>query len=208
MTGDPTHYSTHFNQSDCKNSGPSAIEEHCLLDMGLSAADAKDLTLAWRQTTAAVMRAVYEHGGWAWQMFTEAGPPALSSNASECAKAYRGACLETSKQQTHMCSFKLSLNNSHSPGSLTDPEGDVAKFLLLRGPFAYLGTGWVGCIGEGASRHSNETYVRPAAFERDYGTPLGICGEEGPNSGVFTREYTKAKVSHDCHTGESLIQMK
>ena len=56
----------------------------------------------------------------------------------------------------------LTLANSHSPGSQTDPEGDVAKFLVLRGPYAYIGTSWVGCVGEGASRRSNETYDRPA----------------------------------------------
>lgn len=43
-----------FNQSDCKVSGPSEIEEHCLLDMGLSEDDVLELTAAWRQTTAEV----------------------------------------------------------------------------------------------------------------------------------------------------------
>ena len=57
-----------FNQSDCKNSGPSEIEEHCLLDMGLSEQDAIDLTLAWRNTTVEAMRAVHAAGGWVWQI--------------------------------------------------------------------------------------------------------------------------------------------
>ena len=46
-----------FNASDC-GTGPSEIEKHCLLDMGVSAEDVKDITLAWRNTTAAAMRAV------------------------------------------------------------------------------------------------------------------------------------------------------
>lgn len=43
----------------------------------------------------------------------------------------RSRCL----RRTHITTFKLSLADRHSPGSLMDPEGDVAKFLLLRGPY-------------------------------------------------------------------------
>ena len=64
----------------------------------------------------------------------------------------------------------------------------------------------MGCVGEGKSRHSNETYVRAAAFDRDYGTPLGLCKEV--SDGVFRREFTKATASHDCNTGKSSVTMK
>lgn len=196
-----------FNLSDCKNSGPSEIEEHCLLDMGLSEQDAKDLTLAWRNTTVAALQAVHAAGGWVWQMFTESNVGEFATNESAaCAKAYRAACTSTSPHQTHIVIHGLSLSNHHSPGSITDAEGDVAKFLVLRGPHAYLGTGWVGCVGEGAARHSNETYVRPPWFDYDYGTPTGLCKESTP--GVFTREWTKATAQHDCNTGQSSIAMR
>ena len=70
----------------------------------------------------------------------------------------------------------------------------------------HAGTAWVGCVGEGASRKSNETYVRPPAFDVDYGTPLGVCKQSTP--GVFTREWTKATVEHSCTTGQSSLKMK
>ena len=202
LPGDPRPY----NISDCEDSGPSEIEAHCLLDMGLTARDVHDLVLAWRNTTAQVLRAVHRAGGWAWQMFTEAGPPEPTANVDSCIEQYRGACQPTSKQQQNMCSYKLTLSDRHSPGSLTDPDGDVAKFLILRGPYAFLGTAWVGCVGEGTSRHSNESYVRPPSFERDYGTPVGLCKETA--AGVFAREWTKATAAFDCNTNRSTLTMK
>ena len=86
------------------------------------------------------------------------------------------------------------------------------------GADAYLGTGWVGCVGEGASRHSNETYVRPALFDADYGVPTAtsaargrgatLCAEVEGQPGLFRREYTKAIVTFDCRTNQSSITMK
>ena len=62
----------------------------------------------------------------------------------------------------------------------------------------------MGCVGEGASRHSNETYVRAPALDADYGVPIdAVCAETTP--GVFSRRYTKATAKHDCHTGKSTI---
>jgi hypothetical protein len=210
---DPVGTPLPFNASDC-GTGPSEIERHCLLDMGLAAADVADVTRAWRATTAAAMRAVAAGGGWVWQMFSEnaiednrtAGGP--GNDASKCIAAYVEACQPRSKQQTHINSFKLTLSDPHSPGSLVDPVADVAKFLLLRGPWAFLGTAWVGCVGEGAGRHSNETYVRAPAFDVDYGTPMGVCKQSDAKPGLFAREWTKATVEHDCRTGKSSLKMK
>jgi hypothetical protein len=56
---------------------------------------------------------------------------------------------------------------------------------------------------------SNDTsYRRPAAWDVDYGEPLGLCQEEPSSSGVFVREWTKATVSIDCRTEETRIVMK
>ena len=75
--------------------------------------------------------------------------------------------------------------------------------------YGYLGTSWVGCVGEGESRHSNETYVRAAAFDVDYGVPMdGVCKQSTAQPGVFTREWSKAAVQHDCNSGKSSLRMK
>ena len=98
--------------------------------MGLSEQDVRDLTLAWRNTTVAAMRAVHAAGGWVWQQFTENNVRTYGTNESQvsaCAKAYREACTPTSEHQTHIVMHKLALNDSHSPGSMIDPYSDVAR---------------------------------------------------------------------------------
>jgi hypothetical protein len=46
--------------------------------------------------------------------------------------------------------------------------------------------------------------MRPAAFDVDYGEPSGLC-ETAPNSGIFTRKWTKASVTGDSNTMEGHI---
>ena len=93
-----------------------------------------------------------------------------------------------------------------SPGScsgvnvshLTEIEEDVANFLMIRGPHAYLGNGWNGC---------NHFYQYPAEqFNADYGEPLGLAKEI--SSGVFTREWSKATIQMDCNTYTPNITFK
>jgi hypothetical protein len=61
------------------------------------------------------------------------------------------------------------------------------------------GHGWLGCSHE---------YVFPEELNGDYGEPTEICKETAPNSGVFTREWTKASVQMDCKTYTPTITMK
>jgi hypothetical protein len=48
----------------------------------------------------------------------------------------------------------------------------------------------------------------PEQINWDYGEPVGLCKETAPNSGVFEREWTKAKISMDCNTWTPTITMK
>jgi len=73
---------------------------------------------------------------------------------------------------------------------LPAPLQDIAIHLLIRGDYAYLGYGWLGCISE---------YERPTALMYDFGVPReSICYEISP--GVFKREYTKSSVVLDCNS--------
>ena len=51
-----------------------------------------------------------------------------------------------------------------------------------------------------ASRHQNTLYF--------LSRPTGFCTETAPNSGVFTREWSKATVSLDCGTFTASIVPK
>ena len=83
------------------------------------------------------------------------------------------------------------------PSHLTEVDEDVANFLLIRGEYALLGVGWVGCSKE---------YDYPAALAKDYGEPLGRANETAP--GVFVREFTKSTVQMDCNTYTPTITFK
>jgi len=53
-------------------------------------------------------------------------------------------------------------------------------------PFWGFRHGWKGC---------SKNYPFPPEFNLDYGTPIDkICKETAPNSGVFTRAWSKADV--------------
>jgi hypothetical protein len=86
-----------------------------------------------------------------------------------------------------------------NPANLTQFDQDLANFLLTRGPYGYLGHGWLGCSLE---------YDYPDALNADYGEPLGLCAETTSDSGVFIREWSKATVQMDCGTWTPTITMK
>ena len=80
-------------------------------------------------------------GGWVWQMFHRNNASAPLTG-SECIAWLRAACTAQSPHQTRMTFYELSIKR-HSRGWPTDPTGDVARFLLTRGAYAFLGTGTV-----------------------------------------------------------------
>ena len=152
-----------FNASDC-NTGPSEIEQHCLLDMGLSADDVTAVADGWKQTMRDVLMAVIQGGGWAWPMFV--GLDVGRKDPDYCKRLYRNSCAE---EDTRMTLTLMTLQDSNAPGSFVDAKGDVASFLVARGPYAYLGTGWVGCVPtDGPDGGGNQTYARSEWFDKDY----------------------------------------
>ena len=61
----------------------------------------------------------------------------------------------------------------------------------------------------GASRCASwRTDQVPEQLNWDYGEPTGLCKETAPNSGVFTRDWTKATVQMDCNSWTPTITMK
>ena len=51
--------------------------------------------------------------------------------------------------------------------------------------------------------------ARTHALVRDLaGVPSGLCKETAPNSGIFTRDYSKSTVQMDCGKWQGTITMK
>eukprot|EP01051_Picozoa_sp_SAG22_P014977 SAG22_NODE_1895_length_3366_cov_3.131007_3_plen_140_part_00 len=126
------------------------------------------------------------------------GPHSIVNNDT-CAADLRALCNETAPPQTRAMMYALG-KEPHDPSKLTALHQDLANFLLIRGPFAWLGHGWSGC---------SKNYPFPKEFNLDYGEPVDkVCKETGPNSGVFEREWSKASVKMDCNSWTPTITMK
>ena len=119
---------------------------------------------------------------------------------ASCAANLRTLCAADSPSQTRAMMYAFSPGGcGGDPSVLPELHQDLANFLLIRGPYGWLGHGWKGC---------SRTYLFPPELEADYGEPTGLCAETAPNSGVFTREWTKASVQMDCNTWTPTIKMQ
>jgi hypothetical protein len=179
-------------------------------DMGLTPADLAQLTTSYDANMAALRAATLAAGKFSWQMLWTGGAPDAKGSTcpgplvhrATCAADLRSLCSATSPQQvnrTMLYSFTPGSCNM-DPGNLTDFDQDLANFLLVRGDYAYLGHGWLGC---------SRDWTFPAALNADYGVPTsGFCAETAPGSQVFTREYSQASVTMDCTAWKGTVTMK
>jgi len=163
-------------------------------DMGLKKQDLIQLTTDYQKNMAALRNATLAAGKFAWQMLWTGpvGSPATSIGGTglsplvrkgTCAEDLRSLCTAESPAQTRAMGYGL---NTGDPKVLPDLAQDIANFLLVRGAYAWLGHGWMGCSRE---------YYFPTEFNVDYGEPTsGLCKETAPKSGVFTREFSKVLV--------------
>ena len=174
--------------------GPTEEDKHCLDDMGHSGdiAWTTAMTDAWCTVRHRAFEAARLAGGWFWQMFSIQATP----TQPECASTLRTMCEAGASSLFYNATTMHSLSGDHV--LLPNLAQDLAVFLLLRGPFAWLGFGWSGC---------NNKVSFPKSLGLDYGTPSGFCSETAPGSGVFTRPYTKALVKMDCGTYKGSITM-
>ena len=173
-------------------------------DMGLTQDDLNALTASYLKNMAALRKAVLDAGKFAWQMLWTGGPddsiggtgPATLVQKDNCAEMLRLHCNASSPTQTRAMMYAF---NTKDPAVLPEMRQDLANFLLLRGPYGYLGHAWKGC---------SRQYLFPEELSLDYGEPTGLCAETAPKSGIFKREWTKASIQMDCNTWEPTISMK
>lgn len=64
----------------------------------------------------------------------------------------------------------------------------LAAFLIVRGPYAYVGYGWNG----------GPLPAWDTLWDTDVGTPVGLCQQPAP--GVFTRLWSNGNATLDCNT--------
>jgi hypothetical protein len=200
--------------------------------MGLTDKDMQDITGEWQKTVLAVQTSLMAKKKFAWQMLNcgqrpsetnpaacgaaSAGAPdqSLTNPKAQCTSWMRKYCNRGSPflQMALMMGFSAPPHTSW-PVVLPYPEQDIASFLLVRGEFAWLGYGYLGCSSDRRAFPGNDWpssgYGWPELLDRDYGVPTTFCTETSPGvSEVFTREWSKASIALDCRSFEATITMK
>jgi hypothetical protein len=203
-----------------------------LKNLGLSVARGKQMSADYWANMAHVYETLVGRGKFSWQQLwygqrygtedlqppwpekaevfrylagTASPPPRVTRGG--CATQLRQLCHESSPAQTRAMIFGYTPaqgRRSAATDNLTHFETDLANFLLVRGPHAYLGHGWTGC----GPQHAGTAYEYPSALNQDYGKPLGLCRETAPGSSIFVREWTGATVQMDCRRWLPSITMK
>jgi hypothetical protein len=179
-------------------------------DTGMTTSDLVAITASYDANMAVLKAHTLSLGKFAWQLLWTGGDaggkgstcPSPIIGQKTCAADLRTHCSAASPAQNRTMMYSFGPGGCRTdPSKLTQFEQDLANFLLIRGDYAYLGHGWLGC---------SKTYEFPAALNADYGTPTGgqLCAETAPGSGVFTRDFTKATVQMDCNTWTPTITMK
>ena len=185
--------------------GPTEVEAHSVVDMGLSDADVAALTQGWLDTTTAAQAAIVAAGGYTWSLLpgqdnANAEPLSLAQGAS-CSAFLRAACAPGALWQRAPLVLGLTPGTAAS-GPLPHFRPELAAFLLARGPAAYLGWGeWGMSWPTGMTWNSSGGVVLPLPEELasgDWGAPAAQCAEGAPGS--FSRDFPAGRVTLDCDT--------
>eukprot|EP01064_Diplonema_japonicum_P020338 TRINITY_DN295_c1_g1_i1.p1 TRINITY_DN295_c1_g1~~TRINITY_DN295_c1_g1_i1.p1 ORF type:complete len:427 (+),score=126.79 TRINITY_DN295_c1_g1_i1:46-1326(+) len=204
------YWCSNLVNSSCRDpvQGPSEINQYSQVDMGLSDQDIKEITEGWLETMTAAQNAMLAAKGFTWSLIpgqanANASPVKISN--SSCSSMMRGV-IQDQKWQELPLIFGLDMGTS--PNLLPQLTQDIAAFLLMRGPYAYVGAGIWGMSWPAGVQWDKKQpeQKRPKAMDTDYGSPLGLATE--PKTNTFVREYTKSTVTLDCNNFFATIVMK
>jgi hypothetical protein len=159
----------------------------CITDTGLQQADTTELTAGFHTLMLELQQRLLAANSFSWAYFSELGGGAPFRNSSAACKSF----FRENATALYGEALMMSLAKP-SPGSLLK---DLATFLLIRGPYAWLGYGWQGC---------GPTAQLPPEVLRDVGVPLSNFSEVSP--GFFQRQWSKATVSLNCSDTQGSVQ--
>ena len=182
--------------------GASEIDAHQQADMGLSDQDIADITKGWLTTFTAVQATILAAGKYTWSLMLNqqnANAEPIFVEPTQCAAFLKSAC--TPSSQLLSTPFLFAIHPGNSSHVMPYLVQDVAIFLLVRGPYAWIGWGeWGMTWPPGIALP--EILISP-----DPGYPKGPCYQQ-PGSQVFMRNYSKADVTMDCAHWQGSILWK
>lgn len=178
--------------------GPTEEDKHFINDTGSSPQDMQDMVDAYNANIAALKEATVKNGGFYWQMIRGRGPQVKDmrpSQSATCASTLRSYCTDNPAPWNNAQLYQV---------QPTDAAANVtqytSEFLLTRGPYAWIGYGWLGCSGTGWPFFDE--------WSHDYGQPEKPCFETGNDTGIFQRDFPNAEVTWDCNLASGSINMK
>jgi len=189
------HWADAFDPTDapdCASSpigGPTEVNRYCGEDIGLTQADTAANTAGWRGMMLELQQRLLAAGAFSWAFFNQLrGAPSPAS----CSSFFTHNGTDFFVDKALMMAFQSKNRTA------TTELNDIAAFLLVRGPYAWLGDPWEGCPVQGPT-------PLPPGVRLDYGVPLGNVTESA--DGVFERRWSKAVARMDCNTWTGEIVM-
>jgi hypothetical protein len=155
---------------------------------GLSALQLLLLQNASYEFFNAAVAQLAANGAFIWQGFNglEQGDPdgvGISPTSGTC-QAYMEQVCDPAWQQVP--------RTMQWPGAQADKLPVLAAFLVSRGPWDFIGTGWFGAGSIGLPAWD------PLWDAYDVGEPTGLCAQTAP--GVFSRSWTRGTSALNCNT--------
>ena len=186
--------------------GPTEMTVNCTADMGLGSAELKDITNQWHTNMITAKAVAVAAKGFSWQLLLTASTPI---KGAQCEAFFRRACAPHSQEYDSALMVPFAPEGGKSPdGRAPNFLADLATFLLIRGPHAWIGHPFVGCsLWDQKVGGPGQLYERPLLLDTlKVGTPLDTqCQETAAGSGVFARQWTGAHVSFDCATATGSV---
>jgi hypothetical protein len=171
--------------------GPAEAAQGWQSDTGLTGQEVADIADAYWGAFEEVKAAIVDAGGFTWQDFVfNATDQGALLRAGNCATNLREYCKPGSAVHdgTLFYGFSATHHSNFTNISLPGYKEDLARFLLFRGPYAFIGYPWVGV---------NQPYYRPPELDEwEVGIPLGLCREVQPD--VFVRHWSNLTVELNC----------
>lgn len=119
------------------------MSTNCTSDMGLGTVEIKDITNQWHTNMITAKSVAVAAKGFNWQLLLHASTP--RATGAQCEAFFRRACAPHSQEYDSALMVGFAPKGKNPNGRAPNFLADLATFLLIRGPHAWIGHDFVGC---------------------------------------------------------------